>query len=125
MVDRRGEVMASVAIHNDMFTADVIADPFRYYGHLREEDPVPWNEKYELGVITRHDDVVWMTRHYELFSSAVFRNDLRPPILPSMSRTWGCTNTSGITRLTSSSNMIAPSIWRCARWCMAISRPSR
>ena len=71
--------MASVAIHNDMFTADVIADPFRYYGHLREEDPVPWNEKYELGVITRHDDVVWMTRHYELFSSAVFRNDLRPP----------------------------------------------
>jgi cytochrome P450 len=62
-----------------MFTADVIADPYMYYGHLREEDPVHWNEKYELWVITRHDDVVWMTRHHELFSSAVFRNDPRPP----------------------------------------------
>jgi cytochrome P450 len=71
--------MASVAIHDNMFTADVIADPYRYYGQLREEDPVHWNEKYELWVITRHDDVVWMTRHHELFSSAVFRNDPRPP----------------------------------------------
>jgi cytochrome P450 len=71
--------MASVAIHDDMFTADVIADPYGYYGRLRDEDPVHWNEKYALWVITRHDDVVWMTRHHELFSSAVFRNDPRPP----------------------------------------------
>jgi cytochrome P450 len=67
------------AVHDDMFTPDVIADPYTYYGRLREEDPVHWNEKYELWVITRHDDVVWMTRHHELFSSAVFRNDPRPP----------------------------------------------
>ncbi|HXH09463.1 MAG TPA: cytochrome P450 [Alphaproteobacteria bacterium] len=67
------------AIHDDMFTPDVIADPYTYYGRLREEDPVHWNEQYELWVITRHDDVVWLTRHHELFSSAVFRNDPRPP----------------------------------------------
>lgn len=71
--------MARVAIHDDMFTADVIADPYTYYGRLREEDPVHWNALYDLWVITRHDDVVWMTRHHELFSSAVFRNDPRPP----------------------------------------------
>jgi cytochrome P450 len=61
-----------------MFTADVIADPYTYYGRLREEDPVHWNALYDLWVITRHADVVWMTRHHELFSSAVFRNDPRP-----------------------------------------------
>jgi cytochrome P450 len=70
--------MAMVARHDDMFTADVMANPYTYYGRLREEDPVHWNELYDLWVITRHDDVVWMTRHHELFSNAVFRNDPRP-----------------------------------------------
>jgi cytochrome P450 len=70
--------MAMVLNNDDMFTTDVIADPYGYYGRLREEDPIHWNELYDLWVITRHDDVVWMTRHHELFSSAVFRNDPRP-----------------------------------------------
>jgi cytochrome P450 len=70
--------MAQVALNEDMFTADVIADPYPYYGRLREDDPVHWNSLYELWVITRHDDVVWMTRHHEQFSNAVFRNDPRP-----------------------------------------------
>jgi cytochrome P450 len=63
---------------DDMFTPDVIADPYTYYGQLREEDPVYWNEKYALWVVTSYDDVVWLTRHHELFSSAVFKNDPRP-----------------------------------------------
>jgi cytochrome P450 len=66
------------AVQDDMFTPDVIADPYAYYGRLRDEDPVHWNKDYELWVITRHDDVTWMTRHNELFSSAVFRNDPKP-----------------------------------------------
>jgi cytochrome P450 len=70
--------MAQVALNEDMFTTDVIVDPYPYYGRLREDDPVHWNSLYELWVITRHDDVVWMTRHHELFSNAVFRNDPRP-----------------------------------------------
>lgn len=70
--------MAMAAINDDMFTEDVIADPYTYYGRLREEDPVHWNDKYALWVLTRHDDVVWMTRHHELFSNAVFKNDPRP-----------------------------------------------
>ena len=68
----------SGALHDDMFTPEVIADPYAYYGRLRDEDPVHWNEKYELWVVTRHDDLVWLTRHHELFSSAVFKNDPRP-----------------------------------------------
>ncbi len=90
--------MATV-VQDDMFTPDVIADPYTYYGrlrdedpvhwtesyalwvitrHVRDEDPVHWNEAYALWVITRHDDVTWLTRHNELFSSAVFKNDPRP-----------------------------------------------
>ena len=66
------------AFNDDMFTPDVIANPYPYYGHLREEDPIHWNELYDLWVITSYADVVWLTRHNELFSSAVFRNDPRP-----------------------------------------------
>jgi len=66
-------------IQSDMFTRDVIADPYAYYGQLREYDPVHWNEAYELWVVTRYDDLVWLTRHHELFSSAVFKNDPRGP----------------------------------------------
>ena len=66
-------------IHDNEFAQDVMADPYWYYGMMREEDPVHWNEKYEVWDITRHDDLVWVTRHHELFSSAVFKNDPKPP----------------------------------------------
>ncbi len=65
-------------ISDDMFTPEVIQDPYRYYGRIRDEDPVHWNELYELWVITRHDDLVWMTRNHEQFSNAVMANDPRP-----------------------------------------------
>ncbi len=66
-------------VDDDMFAAEAIADPYSYYERIRDEDPVYWNEKYQLWVITRHDDLVWMTRHNELFSSAVLKNDPRYP----------------------------------------------
>ena len=59
--DKNGGAMVTT-INDDMFTADVIRDPYRYYGRIREEDPVHWNELYELWVITRHDDLVWLAR---------------------------------------------------------------
>ena len=67
------------AISDDLFAPGVIADPYPYFDQLREEDPVHWNEKYEVWVLTRYDDVVWLTRHHELFSSQTFRRDPRPP----------------------------------------------
>ena len=93
MAARGGEIDGDGGNDDDMFTADVIADPYTYYGRLREEDPVHWNEIYDLWVITRHDDVVWMTRHHELFSNAVFGMIPAPPIRPSLSRTRSSTNT--------------------------------
>jgi len=67
---------------DDMFAPAAIADPYAHYARLRALDPVHWNERYQLWVITRYDDVVWMLRHHELFSSAVIRNDPRPPYPP-------------------------------------------
>ena len=66
------------SINDDMFAADVIQDPYRYYGRIRDEDPVHWNELYELWVITRHDDLVWLARNHEQFSNSVYVNDPRP-----------------------------------------------
>ena len=115
--------MAMVAV-NDMFTDDVIADPYTYYGRL-EEDPVHWNDKYALWVITRHDDVVWMTRHHELFSNAFFRHDPRRRIQPSRRPTNRSTTTCGNIKRTNSSSLIVPSISRCAKSSTAISPPGR
>jgi cytochrome P450 len=67
---------------DDMFAPAAIADPYAYYARLRELDPVHWNERYQLWVVTRYDDIVWMLRRHELFSSAVIRNDPRPPYPP-------------------------------------------
>lgn len=64
---------------DDLFDPEVIADPYRYFGHLRETDPIHWNARSALWIITRYDDLVWLVRHHELFSSAVIRTDQRPP----------------------------------------------
>jgi cytochrome P450 len=60
------------AFQDDMFTSDVIADPYTYYGRLRNEDPVHWNEKYELWAVTRHDDLrTYLTRQYHVRSPSI------------------------------------------------------
>ena len=66
-------------INDNMYSAEVMHDPYHYYGRIRDEDPVHWNELYETWVITRHDDLVWLTRNHEQFSNAVLANDPRPP----------------------------------------------
>jgi cytochrome P450 len=69
----------ATAINDNLFTRDVIQDPYSYFEHMREADPVHWNEDYELWLVTRYDDLVWLTRHPELFSSEVFKRDPRDP----------------------------------------------
>ena len=61
-----------------MFTAEVMRDPYHYYGRIRDEDPVHWNELYEVWAITRYNDLVWLTRNHDQFSNAVLANDPRP-----------------------------------------------
>ena len=49
----------------------VIADPYGYFGWLRENDPVHWNALFKTWIVTRHGDVVWLIRNHKLFSSAI------------------------------------------------------
>jgi pimeloyl-[acyl-carrier protein] synthase len=69
-------------IDDDLFAPELIADPFPYYDRLREVDPVHWNERNKVWIVTRYDDVSWLTSHPELFSSAVDARDPLPPYPP-------------------------------------------
>ena len=65
-------------MHDDLLAPEVIANPYPYLAHLRETDPVHWNELHEIWVITRYDDFLWVTRQPELFSSEVARRSPPP-----------------------------------------------
>ena len=39
----------AVAHQDDLFTPDVISNPYAYYGRLRDQDPVHWNPGYSCG----------------------------------------------------------------------------
>ena len=68
-----------IAINDDLFSPEVVNDPYPYFSHLREEDPVHWNKLYELWVVSTYEDLVWVTRHPEHFSSEVWKRDPRSP----------------------------------------------
>ena len=70
------------AIDEDLFGAEVTADPYAYYRRLREEEPVYWNTKHEVWVMTNYKDLTWIARHPEFFSSEVRRRDRREPYPP-------------------------------------------
>lgn len=63
----------------DLFAPEVVRDPYSYYGNLRETEPVCWNSRHSLWLLTRHDDLVWMLKNPDIFSSAYIANDTRPP----------------------------------------------
>lgn len=69
---------------DDLLAPDVIADPYGYFGSLRDSDPVHWNPRLKMWVVTRHSDVVRMTRGHEQFSSDIplsaAPEELSPPI---------------------------------------------
>ena len=71
-----------LAINEDLLGPEAITDPYTYYGRLREEDPIHWNPRYAMWVITRYTDVVWALRHPEVFSSEIFLRDPHPPLPP-------------------------------------------
>jgi cytochrome P450 len=66
------------SIHDDLLAPEVIANPYPYLAHLRETDPVHWNELHDTWVITRYDDFLSVTRQPELFSSEVAQRSPAP-----------------------------------------------
>ncbi len=72
----------TATLTDDLFAPDVIADPYTYFGHMREIGPVHWNERFKLWLVTGYDELVWILRHNELFSSAVIKDAEAPPYPP-------------------------------------------
>ena len=68
-------------ITDDLFAPEVIADPYSYFGQLREIEPVHWNARFGLWLVTGYDELVWILRHNELFSSAVIK-EVAAPVYP-------------------------------------------
>lgn len=68
---------------DDLTAPEVNADPYGYFGALRERDPVRWNPLFRTWIVTRHADVVWITRNPDLFSSRIEPlepQDMHPPV---------------------------------------------
>jgi hypothetical protein len=57
---------------HDLFAPEVVHDLYSYVGCLQAEEPMHWHARDKVWLIIRYDDGVWLTRHPELFSSAVF-----------------------------------------------------
>jgi cytochrome P450 family 142 subfamily A polypeptide 1 len=63
--------MADVDICYTDSTNWVEADMLERFRWLRDNDPVYWSEKDQLWVVTRHDDVEYVSKHQEIFTSAL------------------------------------------------------
>ena len=69
-------------MNDDLFAPQVIADPYTYFGALRDMDPVHYNRRFRLWLVTGYEELVWILRHNELFSSAVIKDVTGPPYPP-------------------------------------------
>jgi cytochrome P450 len=56
---------------DDLTVPEVSVDPYRYFGRLRETDPVHWNSLFKSWIVTRYQDVAWLIRNHGVFSSAI------------------------------------------------------
>jgi len=69
----------------DPFSAAVWEDPYPYYAALRDEAPVYWADGAQTWCVSRYDDVQFILRNAELFSSDAMRTMMmgaRPGINP-------------------------------------------
>lgn len=71
-------------IADDLFAPDVMADPYPCFARWRAEDPVHWNSLFNMWEITKHEDVAYVLKHADLFTSDKSRGRSvpYPPIPP-------------------------------------------
>ena len=53
----------------DLYDPFDMADPFPFYEYARREDPIFWNEELGHWIVTRHEDVKYVLKNLEIFSS--------------------------------------------------------
>ncbi|MHA6626398.1 cytochrome P450 [Pseudonocardia sichuanensis] len=67
--------MTSVAIDDDLLTAEATADPYPPFARLRDQDPVRWSARHRAWLLTRYDDVS------AAFQNKALSNDRVRPLL--------------------------------------------
>ena len=85
----------------DMFDAEAISRPHRFYALLRERAPIVWSEQPRAWVLTRYEDVKRVLRDHETFSSArgeVRRIDRQGGVTPEQVAPPGTLNMLGADR---------------------------
>lgn len=58
------------SFENLLTSSDFFRDPYSIYHQLREQAPVYWSESWSAWMITRYDDVMFVLKQSDLFSSA-------------------------------------------------------
>jgi cytochrome P450 len=53
----------------DVLDRGFYLDPHPAYARLRETTPISWDEKHELWVLTRHEDITYVSTHADTFCS--------------------------------------------------------
>ena len=53
----------------DVVDRSFYLDPHPGYAHLRATNPIAWDEKRELWVLTKHEDITYVSTHADLFCS--------------------------------------------------------
>jgi cytochrome P450 len=66
----------------DILDPRLYDDPWEAYRWLRHNAPIWWDERNDLYVISRHEDVSHISRHQELYSAA---QGVRPKVVAPMS----------------------------------------
>lgn len=64
------EASTGCPVHFDPTSAEQRADPVPVYRRLRDESPIHYEEKFDLWVVSRYDDVNAVIRDTETFSSS-------------------------------------------------------
>jgi cytochrome P450 len=54
----------------DLYSDEVLAEPYEHYRHLREAGPAVWLERYNAWAVARYDSVRTVLRDWRTFSSA-------------------------------------------------------
>jgi cytochrome P450 len=54
----------------DLFSDEVIHDPYPIYQQIRDAGPAVWSERYQLYILSRYQDVRAALRNWQVFSSA-------------------------------------------------------
>jgi cytochrome P450 len=62
--------MSIAEVQYDPFCAQMFSDPYPTYRWLRENAPVQYSPQRELWAVSRHEDVIEVTRDWATFSSA-------------------------------------------------------